>query len=175
MKYRKVEIFNGKTFRVPEHIQRIDHESTHGWQLRYGKRSKMFSDFTPDGKGAKAALALAEAELLIRIDKLPAPSRLRRDVAVNKGSDLPVGVSGPIARQREGRNFAEYSFGVTIPRFGTKPTNRNVYIGTESTYSEERVEIALAKAIELRNKAIRAYQTAATRDKRATSRTRERA
>jgi hypothetical protein len=175
MKYRKVEIFTGKTFRVPEHIQRIDHESTHGWQLRYGKRTKMFSDFTPDGKGAKAALALAEAELLKRIDALPAPSRLRRDVSANKTTDLPVGVSGPIARQRAGRNFAEYSFGVTIPRFGAKPTNRSVYIGTESTYSEERVAIALAKAIELRNKAQRAYQKAATVEKRATSRTKQRA
>jgi hypothetical protein len=174
MKYRKVEIFTGKTFRVPEHIQRIDHESTHGWQLRYGKRTKMFSDFTADGKGARAALALAEAELLKRIDALPAPSRLRRDVSANKSSDLPVGVSGPIARQRSGRNFAEYSFGVTIPRFGGKPTNRSVYIGTESTYSEERVATALAKAIELRLKAQRAYQKAATIDKRATSRTRQR-
>lgn len=175
MKYRKVEIFTGKAFRVPEHIQRIDHESTHGWQLRYGKRTKMFSDFTPDGKGAKAALALAEAELLRRIDVLPAPSRLRRDVSASKSNDLPVGVSGPIARQREDRNFAEYSFGVTIPRFGAKPTNRSVYIGTDTTYSEERVQIALAKAIELRNKAQRAYQKAATVDKRATSRTRQRA
>lgn len=175
MKYRKVEIFTGKSFRVPEHIQRIDHESTHGWQLRYGKRTKMFSDFSADGKGARAALALAEAELLRRIDALPAPSRLRRDVSANKSTDLPVGVSGPIARQRAGRNFAEYSFGVTIPRFGAKPTNRSVYIGTESTYSEERVALALAKAIELRNKAQRAYQRAATVEKRATSRTRTRA
>ncbi len=174
MKYRKVEIFNGKTFRVPEHIQRLDNGSTHGWQLRYG-RSKLFSDHTSDGKGARAALALAEAELLRRIDKLPAPTRLRRDPAANKSSDMPVGVSGPIARLRAGRNTTEYAFGVSIPRFGAKPTNRSVYIGTESTYSDERVEQALAKAIELRNKAIRAFQTAMTRDKRASSRVRQRA
>jgi len=174
MKYRTVQIFTGKTFRVPEHIQRIDHESTHGWQLRYGSRTKMFSDFTSDGKGAKAALALAETELLKRIDKLPAPSRLRRDVSSNKANDLPVGISGPIARQRAGRNFAEYSFGVSIPRFGMKPTSRSVYIGTEGTYTEKRVKEALAKAIELRNKAQRAYQLAATRSKRSMSRVRER-
>ena len=174
MKYRKVEIFNGKTFRVPENVQRLDNGATHGWQLRYG-RSKLFSDHTDDGKGAKAALALAEAELLRRIDKLPAPTRLRRDVAANKSSDMPVGVSGPIARLRAGRNTTEYSFGVTIPRFGNKPTNRSVYIGTETTYTDERVESALAKAIELRNKAIRNYQSAMTRAKRSMSRVRERA
>lgn len=174
MKYRKVEIFSGKTFRVPECIQRLDNGSTHGWQLRYG-RSKLFSDHTDDGKGAKAALALAEAELLRRIDKLPAPSGLRRDVNANKSNDMPVGVSGPIARLRAGRNITEYAFGVTIPRFGTKPTNRSVYIGTETTYSDERVELALAKAIELRSKAVRAYQSSMTRARRSTSRIRERA
>jgi hypothetical protein len=174
MKYRKVEIFTGRTFRVPEHIQRIDHASTHGWQLRYG-RSKMFSDFSNDGSGAKAALALAEAELLRRIDRMPAPSRLRRDVSANKSSDLPVGVSGPIARLRSGRNVTEYSFGVTIPRFGSKPTNRSVYIGTETTYTDERVERALAKAVELRTRAMRSYQASATRAKRSSSRIRERA
>jgi hypothetical protein len=174
MKYRKVEIFTGKTFKVPEHIQRLDNGSTHGWQLRYG-RSKLFSDHTDDGKGAKAALALAEAELLVRIDKLPAPSRLRRDVSANKTNDMPVGVSGPIARLRAGRNTTEYAFGVSIPRFGMKPTNRSVYIGTESTYTDERVEAALAKAIELRNKAIRSYQIMTTKAKRSTSRIRERA
>ena len=36
MKTREVVIFSGERFVVPQCIQRIDHLSTHGWQLRYG-------------------------------------------------------------------------------------------------------------------------------------------
>ncbi len=66
--------------------------------------------------------------------------------------------------------MAEYNFGVTIPRFGDKPTNVNVYIGTENTITDERYDEALAKAVDIRTKAERAYQSAATKAKRVASR-----
>jgi len=172
MKYRKVEIFTGHTFRVPERIQRVDHRSTHGWQLRYGTW-KMFSDFSSDGSGAKAALELATQELLRRIARLPAPSGLRREAAESKSNDLPVGVCGPVVRLRKGRRVPECSFSVTIPRFGAKPTNKNVYIATQTTYTPEKYEAALSKAIALRANAEKAFQGAATRAKRAAAGTRE--
>jgi len=130
----------------------------------------MFSDHSNDGSKARAALRLATAELIKRIAKLPAPSGLRRDIASNKGSDLPVGISGPIVRTRPGRNTRDASFGVTLPRFGMKPTTRSVYIATENTYTLSRYKTALAKAIELRKQAERAYQLAATKAKRADAR-----
>jgi hypothetical protein len=130
----------------------------------------MFSDHSNDGSKARAALKLATAELIKRIAKLPAPSGLRRDIASNKGSNLPVGISGPIVRTRPGRNTRDASFGVTLPRFGMKPTTRSVYIATENTYTLARYKTALAKAIELRRQAERAYQLAATRAKRASAR-----
>ena len=77
MNTRDVVIFSGERFVVPQCIQRIDHLSTHGWQLRYGG-TKLFSDHSQDGSGARRALALATKELLKRIATLPAPSRLRR-------------------------------------------------------------------------------------------------
>ncbi|MDP1098101.1 hypothetical protein Q6288_28910, partial [Klebsiella quasipneumoniae] len=77
MKTRSVVIFSGERFDVPQCIQRIDHLSTHGWQLRYGG-TKLFSDHSQDGSGARKALALATKELLKRIATMPAPSRLRR-------------------------------------------------------------------------------------------------
>jgi hypothetical protein len=174
MKYRKVKIFTGAQFLVPEHIQRIDHRATHGWQLRYGKW-KMFSDHSNNGTGAKAALAAAKKELLRRIDVLSAPTGLKRGVLSWKSSKHPVGISGPIGRTRKGRTVVEYNFGVTIPRFGDTPTNANVYIGTENTITTKRRKAALAKAIAIRKKAERAYQIAATKAKRANSRKRERA
>jgi hypothetical protein len=132
----------------------------------------MFSDHSNDGSKARAALKLATAELLKRIAKLPAPSGLRRDIASNKGSNLPVGISGPIVRTRPGRNTRDASFGVTLPRFGMKPTTRSVYIATENTYTLARYKAALAKAIELRKAAERAYQAAATKAKRESARKR---
>lgn len=166
MKYREVVIFSGHQFQVPEHIQRLDSKRNRGWQLRYGKW-KSFSDHTTDGSGAEAALALAVEELNKRINRLPAPTGLRQETSISKNNDLPVGISGPISRTRKGRRVAEYNFGVTIPRFGDKPTNVNVYIGTENTITDERYEESLAKAIDIRSKAERAYQAAATKAKRA--------
>jgi hypothetical protein len=173
MKYRKIEIFTGSLFWVPEHVVRIDHRRTHGWQLRYG-RWTMFSDHSNDGSGARASLSAATAELLKRIDKLQAPAGLRRGATSVKSTGLPVGISGPIGRIRKGRGVAEYNFGVTIPRFGDTPTNKNVYIGTANTITKARYRDALGQAIEIRDKAVRAYKLAATRAKRANSRKRER-
>ncbi|MEW5788223.1 MAG: hypothetical protein AB1899_10275 [Pseudomonadota bacterium] len=166
MKYREVVIFSGHRFQVPEHIQRLDTKNTRAWQLRYGKW-KTFSDHTTDGTGAEAALAAAIEELQHRIQRLPAPTGLRQEANASKNSDLPVGISGPISRTRKGRRVAEYYFGITIPRRGDKPTNTTVYIGTENTITDERYEQALAKAIDIRKKAERSYQTAATKAKRA--------
>ena len=166
MKVRDVVIFTGKRFEVPQGIQRIDHRATHGWQLRYGG-TKLFSDGTPDGTGASAALVHATRELLSRIAKLPAPSKLQREPNENKTSDLPVGISGPIVRLRKGAKVRDCSLSVSLPRFGDSPRRRSIYIGTENTYTVEKYELALAKAIKLRDQAELAYQRAATKAKRA--------
>lgn len=166
MKTRDVVIFSGQQFAVPQCIQRIDHQSTHGWQLRYGG-TKLFSDHSQDGSGAAAALAEATKALLSRIATMPAPSRLQRRPSGNKGSGLPVGISGPIVRQRASSRVRDCSFAVSLPRFGGAPRGRSVYIGTENTYTVEKYQAALAKAVALREEAEEAYQRAATRAKRA--------
>lgn len=165
MKVRDVVIHTGERFSVPQGIQRIDHRATHGWQLRYGG-TKLFSD----GAGtASDALAKATRELLARIAKLPAPSKLQKAPSENKTSDLPVGISGPIVRLRPGATVRACSFSVSLPRWGEQPRRSSVYIGTENTYSIERYQEALAKAIALRQKAELAYQRAATRAMREAS------
>ena len=169
MKLRKVVIFTGKRFDVPSCIQRIDHLATHGWQLRYGG-TRLFSDGTPDGSGARASLALATRELLKRVARLPAPSRLQRQPHENKTSDLPVGISGPIVRLRKGAKVRECSLSVSLPRFGEAPRRRSVYIGSENTYSIPKYRQAVAKAVHLRAAAELAYEEAATRAKRAAGR-----
>lgn len=166
MKTREVVIFTGERYVVPQCIQRIDHQSTHGWQLRYGG-TKLYSDHSQDGSGAPAALAAATKELLTRIAKLPAPSRLQRAPSGNKSNGLPVGISGPVVRQRANSRVRDCSFAVSLPRFGAAPRGCSVYIGTENTYTVEKYQAALEKAVELREKAEEAYQRAATRARRA--------
>ena len=169
MKFREVAIFNGDIYQVPQCVQRIDTRATHGWQLRYGG-TKLFSDHSADGSGAAAALEKATRELLKRIASLPAPSMLQRGPSQNKGNDLPVGISGPVVRQRAKSQVRDCSLSVLIPRFGQKPLRRSIYIGTENTYTPARFRAALARAVELRNEAVEIYERAATRAKRAEGR-----
>ena len=169
MKVRQVTIFSGEQFEVPQGLQRIDHRATHGWQLRYGG-TKLFSDHTPDGSGAAASLQRATQELLKRIAKLPAPSLLQRAPSVNKRNMLPPGITGPVVRQRSNSPTRDCSLMVLIPRFGDKPRRCTIYIGTENTYTIERYQKALERAIVMRGAAEDAYQKATTRAKRAAAR-----
>jgi hypothetical protein len=169
MRFRHVVLFNGRAFKVPQGIQRIDHLATHGWQLRYGG-TKMFSDHGADGSGAASALERATRELLRRIATLQAPTTLQRGPSRNKTSGLPPGISGPIVRQRHGSKVREASLAVLIPRFGDEPQRRSIYIGTENTYTLQKYEAALARAIEMRREAEDAYRRDVTRAKRAEGR-----
>lgn len=165
MKTRNVVIFSGHRFTVPQGIQRIDTRSTHGWQVRY-HGTKMFSDHTPDGSGAAAALAKAIKELLKRIAQMPAPVTLQARPSANKRSDLPSGISGPIVRQRKGTTVRTANLSVLVPRWGLPPRCRTVYIGNENTYTIERYQAALERAIQIRREAEEVYALEATKAKR---------
>jgi hypothetical protein len=170
IRFRAIELPGGQRFQVPQGIQRIDHRATHGWQLRYGQGTRLFSDGDAEGAGAAAALKSATRELLRRIAQEPAPSMLQKTPSRNKKSGLPAGVSGPVVRQRASGSVRDCSFTVLLPRFGLKPQRRTVYIGTENTYSRERHDAALARALALREAAVRAYERAATAAKRQAAR-----
>ena len=93
--------------------------------------------------------------------------RSQREPNENKSTDLPVGISGPIVRLRSGAKVHDCSLSVSIPRFGQAPKRSSVYIGTENTYTVEKYQAALEKAILMRSKAEAVYQRAATKAKRA--------
>ena len=162
MKTRDVVIHTGEAFEVPQGIVRIDHRSTHGWQMRYGG-TKLFSDGTA---GAGSSLAKAKKELFSRIAKLPAPARLQKAPSANKTNDLPVGIFGPVVRQRKNSGIRDCSLSVLVPRFGQPSSRRTLYIGNENTYTKARFRLALARAIEMRAKAEEDYRRDATRAKR---------
>ncbi|MDT7834351.1 hypothetical protein [Aquabacterium sp. OR-4] len=166
MNTRTVTIHTGVRIRVPEHIQRIDTHSTHGWQMRYGQPTLFFSDGQGSGNGPRQALKRAVDALRQRIAELPAPTGLQREISPNKQNDLPVGISGPILRHRPGRSVPECHFSVNLPRFGAKPLRRSVYIANQNTYSPERYQAALDSAIQMRREAESQYQVDATEAKR---------
>ncbi len=165
MNTRSVTIPFGQRFDVPQCIQRIDVKSTHGWQVRYSG-TKFFSDGSPDGTGADHSLALATKELLRRIATCPVAVPIRRTPTSRKANELPAGISGPIIRRRGGTGTRIAEFSLTLPQFGSGPKRRTVYIGTENTYSLEKFNIALNKAIELRQAAELKYEVEATRQRR---------
>lgn len=166
MNTRTVTIHTGVRIRVPEHIQRIDTHSTHGWQMRYGQPTLFFSDGQGAGNGPRQALKRAVEALRQRIAELPAPTGLQREISPNKQNDLPVGISGPILRHRPGRSVPECHFSVNLPRYGAKPLRRSVYIANQNTYSPERYQAALDSAIQMRREAEAQYQLDATEAKR---------
>ncbi len=165
MKFRLTTIFTGEIFEVPTHIVRIDSNRGHAWQVRYGRPWKSFADRSKDGSGAARSLLEAKNELAKRIANLPAPTGLRVDVMAHKKTDLPVGISGPIARLRKGRTVPYYDFQVTLPIHGEKHKNRHVYIATENTFTQEKLDLALAKAISIRGEYLRSFKSEAKTDK----------
>jgi len=161
MKTRKVTIYTGQTFTVPQGIQRIDSHSTHGWQVRY-QGTKFFSD---GEAGADKALRNATRELLTRIATLPAPVVLKRTPSPSKRSNLPPGISGPVvSTSATGAQSAALS--VYLPRFGQEPKVTSIHIGTPNTYTRTRYRQAVAAAVALREEALAAYEAAATAARR---------
>jgi hypothetical protein len=169
LRLRTVVIFSGAVFKVPQGLQRIDSKSTHGWQVRcHG--TKMFSDHSNDGSGARASFAAATRELFARMAEHPAPTRLQRAPSHSKTSALPPGISGPIVRMRADRGTRTATLSVLLPRFGDKPRVASVYIGSESTYTPARYRAALKKALVLRAEAVAAYEAAEAQARRRAAR-----
>lgn len=163
MKTRIVILSTGQRMRVPTNIQRLEGRSLSGWQVRYhGTR------YFADGQGtARASLRLATAELVKRIQQYPAPTRIKVDQQSSKRSAMPQGISGPVVRRRGG--FYEASLLVSVPRFGKRARRGTVYLGTENTYTAQRYEAGIKKALAMRTKAVKLYQEHATSARRAST------
>ncbi len=161
MKTRMITLASGRRMRVPENIQRLESPRLAGWQVRY-HGTKYFAD----GPGSpRDSLRRATAELTARIKKHPAPAKLHHAANATKLNGMPLGISGPVVRRRH--NFLEASLHVSLPRFGQVPRRKTIYLGTESTYTVQRVEAALARALVLRSAAEAAYRRAVTAARRA--------
>lgn len=154
MKFRTVHFADGTALEVPQGIQRIDAKSTHGWQVRH-QGTKFFSD--GPGGDPRQSLVNAISELVQRLRESPPTVPLREEASPRKQNDLPVGIFGPIVRQRDGR-AAVAELSVLLPRFGRPAQTKHVYIGSENTYSVDRYLAALDRSQALRAEATEQYE-----------------
>jgi len=97
--------------------------------------------------------------------------KIRTEPTKGKSLGLPSGISGPISRLRNGATYKEFYFTVLLPRFGRKNQKTSVYIGTESTLTDESIaerwDCAEAKAVNLRAAAIAQYEIDSSNAKQA--------
>ena len=160
LELRKIRVHRHGVFLVPSHIQRIDiHDhglvGTHGWQVRTRHLvSKFFSDYTQGRKGPHDSF---KAALEFRLRRLPRPvPRLNKRSHADKKSNCPVGISF-VQTKRPARNTVELRFKISVPRFGKSNTGRTVHISTRESFTQQKYQDALAKAIRIRKKVVKQY------------------
>jgi hypothetical protein len=149
VKHSRIVVVGNLPFIVPPRIQRCGP----AWQVRY-RGTVLFSDGTA---GPRASLRAATIELMRRYGEVPPKQRsgLRDAPLRHKSTDLPAGISGPVLVHKPGRGaYAEFK--VSLPRRGRPNGGTSVYIAAESTWSQDRYDAALAKAIARRDAAVRA-------------------
>ena len=159
MKTRNVVIHTGERFEVPQGIQRIDHRSTHGWQLRYGG-TKLYSDGARGrrrraGGGGPSCCA---ASPRCRRPRAAAPHQRPQSAATAGGHHRPGGAL-PARLQHDG--LEPVGLAAALP--GETPLRRSVFIGTQNTYTPERYLAALAEGGGAARAGEAAYQRAPPR------------
>ena len=161
-------------FDVPRYIVRLDHTNEHGhlksagWQVRYERPSKYFSDSDacPGSEGRmkrgspKESLQRARAYLatIYRGERPP----LRIGDKANKKHRTGVAGMRYVRKRHHQRNLWEYYVEVShMP--GIRSSPRRFYIGTENTFTQERLEIAWQRAYAFRIELVSRKRSAAAR------------
>lgn len=153
---RTVTVNNWGSFIVPRHIVRIDSScrtdksETHGWQVRY-KGTKFFSDSLRHDRSRSPASALSLAIKLLasRYQGQSVPLRLTEQASKTEKTGAP-GVR--IVRRINRRDFEEVFVEVGHPTYGKSPFR--LYVGTANTATQDRLDAALQRARELRQKLV---------------------
>lgn len=149
----------GKVFTVPQGIVRIDIDEqgwgTHGWQVRPPKyqenqKSKFFSDRVDlSDKGPADSLRRA---LVYMVQHPPRPHvrQYPNNTSKDCGNSVSTGLHGIrlILKKQKNRNIQEVY--VEASNIEKSKASKRFYCGTLNTATEERVAVALTRAIEVR-------------------------
>jgi hypothetical protein len=134
-KWFKEVVVKGVPHTVPRYVVRIDAKTTHGWQVRYAGKSKLFSD---GQKGAARALQSAAAYLLSVFDEKRVSERKE-----NTSKQIKTGVSGVRVATDLSNNKVSFLVFDALTR-----KSKRVHIGTLNTL-EKNLTPAGLKALKL--------------------------
>lgn len=137
-----------KVFLVPRHIVRIDIDEpgkvgTHGWQVRYRKQTKLFSDAKGYIRKNLSESLLDATNHLASIYK-GRKSQTKTESPVRKENEIKeVGIR-LIRRKHSSKNFEETYIEVSAIEKGKAP--KRFYVGTSNTVTPERISEKLIEA-----------------------------
>jgi hypothetical protein len=137
------------TFKVPRYVIRVDVDDpgkagTHGWQVRYDKPSKFFSDPTKRRGIRSPKDSLGEAtDYLVSIYRGPR-SKIRDTPTKRKASPIAEAGIRLVIKQHKGKASKETYVEAVPPTRGA--SSKRFYVGTENTTTPERLVAAIKKA-----------------------------
>lgn len=141
--FRRVEVPRHGIFEVPTHVSRVDSGGDneqkpgwHGWQVRWPKFSKFFSD----SKHGGCAAALASASLYVAENYPGRRTRIKEDAGISIKTKH---------RSRGGRSYTSLVIEIQRPKRGMSP--KRLYLGVEGQVTAQKIAQRMEEA-----KAIRA-------------------
>jgi hypothetical protein len=138
-------------FRVCSFIVRVDSYpvskgETHGWQVRYQRPHKFFSDSKYDGDPCQSAQAAAT--LLAKQYAGPHLHRASVEWASKKDKTGYPGIR-VVHKKQKNKKFSETYIEIVPPQAGL--VQKRIYVGTDNSVSEARMQAAIAQAVATRS------------------------
>ena len=176
----KVRVYDDVEYVIPRYIsrRRLKNSLEKQWTITYGnKRYHLSSDLTID-EGLKQAIKLLSSminnnsDITLRKNLL---TRLNKDDVIVKYKiysnitvELPTGIALSVFKPK-GSEVTIYSLCVSNPLKIVHKGNKtgcnksSIYIGTENTITQERVDLAKESALEIRQRNIDKLKTMVSR------------
>ena len=146
VKRRLVEVPLQGTFEVPKHVSRVDsggdnerQPGWHGWQVRWPKFSKFFSD----AKHGGCATALVAASEYVQLNY---PGR-RTQIKADAGIRLKT-----MQRNKGGRMYSYLVIEIQRPKWGRAP--KRLYLGVEGQVTPQKIAQRMEEAKSIRERFI---------------------
>lgn len=159
---REVDVPGSGELWVPRHIQRIDiwpenKSATHGWQVRLREHGTRF--FSDGEKSPTISLKAAQTFLKENYKSIPPASRIADKERSSKQTKTGAAGVTIIFRQARNRHAYEAYFSVTAPVWHSKPRVLKIYIATNNSITQDKLDDAYSKAVYLRQLAEKYYST----------------
>lgn len=152
LKHRRVRLACGEAFQVPPYVVRIDTNrpggvGLHGWQVTYATPTKYFSDSATPDRNPRDSFESAVAYL-----KSIWTGPRKRKVALERiDKASKTGAAGVRVKWRRNSSRGSRSCWVVVS-IGSRVL-KQLYVGTEGSFTEDRLAARLAEGVALRRAA----------------------